>query len=122
MSNETEILTNQSIKDELEKIRAEFEDLSIPKEYTEMFSIEVPVAVSRMLEDMADDCRQRRELPRIENLTKQMLCVLLIDAIIKDYQAVIGEGGGTTNNPTISLIGYLKEHYAQLGIDLCKII
>lgn len=121
MSNKTEILTNQSIKDELEKIRAEFEDFSISRTYTEMFSIEVPVAVSRMLEDMAYDCRQRRELPRIENLTKQMLCVLLIDAIIKDYQAVISDGG-TTNNPTISLIGYLKEHYAQLGIDLCKII
>lgn len=118
MSNETEIPTNQSIKAELEKIRAEFEDLSMPRQYTEMFSIEVPVEVSRMLEDMAYDCRQRRELPDTKNMTKQMLCVLLIDAVIKDYQAVSGSGG-TTNNPTISLIDYLKELYAHIGIDLC---
>lgn len=70
-----------------------------------------------MLENMAYDCRQRRELPKIENLTKQMLCVLLIDAIVEDYQAVIRKEGAT-NNSTKSLIDYLKEHYGRLGIEL----
>lgn len=112
MTNEKEALMSQSVKDELERIRAEFEDFISPKPETETLSIELPVAVSLMLENMAYDCRRDEKLSNIENLTKQRLCALLLDAIVMDYQAVGIE------NLTKGLIEYMNEYYERIGLEL----
>jgi len=113
MSNQSEVLTNQAIKEELEKIRMEFEDFTGgPESITETLTLKLPVAVILMLENMAYELRRDEQLQHIENLTKQRLCVLLLDAILVDYKKAC------INNLTKGLIEYLNEYYEHVGLKL----
>lgn len=112
MSNLNEAIMSQSVREELERIRAEFEDYMSLKPETETLTLELPIAVSLMLENMAYDCRRDEILSNIKHLTKQRLCALLLDAIVMDYRAA------GINNITKELIEYLNEYYERIGLEL----